>query len=310
MPESPRFFTYIPLRRDIVLTHLISLFYQKFPRNFYFGGEAHDFWELVYIDKGQLLVTAGEKQYLLKAGEMAFHKPSEFHALRAFGEVAANVIIASFVCVNPCMRYFEHRFISLAAQEREFLYEALQHSEVILDNGFASKTPAQAPFGDMQIVQANLELLLIRLIRRGESAKIQTRIETYIQMTHTRQTAEQVDAYLEAHLPENLTLSRIAADLGYSVSQMKKLYRRQTGRGIIDTFIGLKMDEARRRLREGRLNISQTAAALGYDNAAYFSRLFRQRFDMTPSECARSFALEDGREKDPNEFSRKNLLSI
>ena len=74
---------------------------------------------------------------------------------------------------------------------------------------------------------------------------------------------------------------------------MKKLYRRQTGRGIIDTFIGLKMDEARRQLLEGRMNVSQIAAGLGYDNAAYFSRLFRRRFDMTPSECARSFAPEE-----------------
>ena len=289
MPERNKRYACLSLQRDIEITHLISLFYLKCPRNFAFSGEAHDFWELVYIDQGQILVTAGEKQYLLKAGELAFHKPGEFHALHAFDESSANLIIASFICRNSCMRYFEHRFTSLNVREREYLYEALRKSEGVLDNGMASEFDRKIPFGELQIIRSNMELLLVHLIRRSESTGIQERIESYIQMTHTRQTAEQVNAYLEARLSENLTLERIADDLGYSVSQMKKLYRRQTGRGIIDTFITMKMEEARRQLLDGRLNISQIAASLGYENPAYFSRLFRQRFDMSPSECARSY---------------------
>ena len=175
------------------------------------------------------------------------------------------------------------------AQEREYLYEALRQSETILDSGMVPKYDREFPFGDLQIVRSNMELLLIHLIGRSESERIQERVESYIQMTHARQASEQVNAYLEAHMSESLTLERIADNLGYSVSQMKKLYHRQTGRGIIDTFITLKMDEARRLLMEGRLNISQIAASLGYENTAYFSRLFRRRFDMSPSECARSY---------------------
>lgn len=284
MPESK--YTHIPFQKEIELTHIISLFYLQSPRNFYFGGEAHNFWELVYIDKGQLLVTAGENKYLLKAGELAFHKPNEFHALCAYGDVSANAIIASFVCENPCMEYFEHRFTFLNAREREYLYEALRHNKVL-------KKRDDASFGSLQIIQANLELLLLSLIRRSDSTGISTRVESYAQQTHYRSTAEQVNAYLEANVTEKLTLERIASDLNYSVSQMKKLYRRQAGRGIIETFIQLKMDEAKRLLREGKMNIKQIAAYLGYDNAAYFSRIFKKTFDMTPSECARSYVPGD-----------------
>ena len=139
MPERNEGYACLALQRDIEITHLISLFYLRCPRTFAFSGEAHAFWELVYIDQGQILVTAGEKQYLLKAGELAFHKPGEFHALHAFDESPANLIIASFVCRNPCMRYFEHRFTSLNAQERDYLYEALGQSERILEGGMAPK---------------------------------------------------------------------------------------------------------------------------------------------------------------------------
>ncbi len=46
--------------KELAITELISLFYYKSPRNFCFAGETHDFWEFIYIDKGQMLITAGE----------------------------------------------------------------------------------------------------------------------------------------------------------------------------------------------------------------------------------------------------------
>lgn len=38
------------------------------------------------------------------------------------------------------------------------------------------------------------------------------------------------------------------------------------------------------------MNISQIAMHLGYTNTAYFSRLFKQRFEMTPSDYCHSFS--------------------
>lgn len=276
-----------PLPGEVEVTELVSLFHLECPQDFVFEGEAHGFWELVYIDKGRLLVTAGDKPYLLKAGELAFHKPGEFHALRACG-VPATAIVASFACQNPCMRYFEHRFTALTAGEREYLYEALRCASPLLDGGFAPEAPRAAPFGGAQLVRANLELLLLHLIRRGGSDKIQKRVESYFQRVQAQRTAERVNAYLEAGLSQKLTLGKIASELGYSVSQMKKLYRRETGRGVVDALIALKIDAARRLLREGNMNISQVAEYLGYESPAYFSRQFRRRAGLSPSEFARS----------------------
>ena len=277
-------YKYIPMTCEIELTHLISLFYNRFPKNFYFEGEAHDFWELVYIDRGEIIVTAGESQYLLHGGELAFHKPGEFHALKAYNETPADVLIASFVCKSPCMKYFEHRFISLSVQEREYLYEALRNIKIDFIKEYSG-----SEFGKMQLAKANLEILLIRLIMRDESSKIQKRIESYNKINHANNIADMVNEYLLDNINNRLSLKQIAGALDYSISQMKKLYYSQVGEGIIDTFINMKMDEAQRMLQDGSMNVSQVSSALGYDNPAYFSRLFHSRMDMTPSECARSY---------------------
>lgn len=77
-------------------------------------------------------------------------------------------------------------------------------------------------------------------------------------------------------------------DLGYGTSQMKKLFKAETGRSIIDTFISMKMDEAQRMIHEGNLNFTQIAGQLGFDSAQYFSRLFKLKNKMTPTEYSRS----------------------
>lgn len=283
-------FVYHPLEQEIQITHLISLFHEKYPRNFSFKGETHDFWEFVYIDRGQLLITTGTDQYLLKAGEVIFHKPGEFHALQAYNHIASDVITSAFVCESPAMANFDRRIFRLSVREREYLYSAVRMKADI----FHPDSPTAKTFASHQIARNNLELFLIHLINRSRqpgAPSFETRIESYAQQKKMQEMAKKINAYLEAHLSEKLSLEKIASDLNYSVSHMTKQYHRQTGQSIISTFNSMKMNEARRRIQEGSKTITQIANELGYDNIAYFSRLFSQHFGVSATETARSFKL-------------------
>lgn len=287
----------IPLTQILEITHIISLHYLKMPRNFSFKGESHDFWELIYIDQGQVLVSAGNSRYLLKAGELGFHKPNEFHGVHAYKNTTANVIVAAFVSTSACMKHFVHRFTALSAQERKYLYEiiSLRYSipNLITERQTLPSGPPpvcrKATVYDIQVVRANLELLLLTLLNRRESQRIQHRIESYAQLTVASQISKQIKEYLHTHIGENLTLDRISNDLGYSVSQMRKLFRRDMNQSIIDYFIRLKTSEAKRMLHTGDLNVTQVAEALGYNSLSYFCRQFKQYENMTPAECCNSF---------------------
>ena len=84
--------------RILNVSKIITIFYMEFSKNFCYDGESHDFWEMVYIDKGEMICTADKKQFVLKSGEMTFHKPNEFHNLSGDGNVAPNVSIITFEC--------------------------------------------------------------------------------------------------------------------------------------------------------------------------------------------------------------------
>lgn len=92
-----------------------------------------------------------------------------------------------------------------------------------------------------------------------------------------------VQAYMQAHLDEALTLDQLADAFGFERFHFAKTYRRLTGRAPLTHFLHLKMERAARLLDGGELRVGEVARVLGYDDAHYFSRQFRRLMGVAPS---------------------------
>lgn len=281
---------YRPLvpRRPLRVQELYTVHYFEFTGSCAFPGERHNFWELLYVDRGEVQVTAGERTCRLRRGRLIFHAPGEFHALSAVG-VAPDLVVVSFRCDGPEMASFQGLVAEAGEEERALLARIVAESAAAfstpLNNPGASGLERReaAPFGGEQLLAAALEELLIRLLRRDAG--------TVRQETRSREdsgTLEQVMDYLAARLDCQLALKQVCQDNLVGRSQLQKLFHTHTGGGVMEYFAGLKIQAARRMIREGRLNFTQIAARLGFQSVHYFSRRFRQMTGMSPSEYARS----------------------
>ena len=94
------------LQNVINISKIVTVHYYEFDKNFVFDGESHNFWEMVYIDKGRVQVRRDEATLVLSQGEILFHAPNEFHSIRAL-DSAPNFFVVSFVCHSPLMVYLE-----------------------------------------------------------------------------------------------------------------------------------------------------------------------------------------------------------
>ena len=54
---------------------MYSLFETHYNGRYVFPGETHNFWECLYVQKGEVCVSADERVYNLTDGEIIFHKP-------------------------------------------------------------------------------------------------------------------------------------------------------------------------------------------------------------------------------------------
>ena len=282
-------FTPCTLEKPLEIRELFSVHYFEYTSSYAFAGEAHDFWELLYVDKGTISVRRNEESLDLTRGEMIFHAPGEFHALNANGVVAPNLIVVSFRCESPAMAFFRGRVTSTGAEERVLLARIVSESRSIFStplNDPAVHTLVRrenAPFGSEQLLASALEELLIRLLRRGDALPAGRE-----KKVRAREPISDIIAYLEQRLDQPLSLSQICRDNLVGRAQLERCFHEQTGGGVIDYFGKLKIDAARQMIREGRLNFTQIAAHLGFRSVQYFSRRFKALTGMSPSEYARS----------------------
>ncbi len=102
------------------------------------------------------------------------------------------------------------------------------------------------------------------------------------------QLAKKVQDYVAAHFAAALTREEIAAALGVSPSYISRVFQRCTGMTLWDYVNSLRVARARELLEHSDMTITEVAFAVGYNDPAYFSRMFRKLTGKAP----RAFRLE------------------
>ena len=283
------------LPQVVNISKLITVFYMELSKDFHFEGERHNFWEMVYIDKGKMLCTADNHQFTLKSGEVTFHKPNEFHNLSGDGKTAPNVSVLTFECDSVAMKHFEGKILQLNAEEKWLL--SLLMSEGLAcfrledpNNPLLQTLQVQrdAPFGGFQMIRNLLEIFLISLYRHQECVTKTSRQSIQIDGVAVNFEIKEILDILQANIYGRLSVSDIAKAVEKSESTVKSVFRTFYSGGIMRYYNSLKIREAKRLIRENRHTMAQIAELLCYDSPQYFSKCFRDATNMSPSQYRRS----------------------
>ena len=284
-------FTRMGFDSVIRVENIITLFYMELSKSFAYDGERHDFWEMVYIDKGEMVCTADKNRFVLKSGEMTFHKPNEFHNLSGDNKIPPNVSIVTFECRSRAMRFFEGRIFKLDAEEKTLLsmlfaeglscYRLVDEKNPLLQN---LEKLENAPFGSSQMTKNLLEIFLIRLCRHTEVLTKKMRRSYVIDGVEVSGQIKEILDYLEERVYGRVTVADVAAHMGKSESAVKQLFARYRPNGIMHYYNERKIREAKKLIREGNCNMAQISELLHFDSPQYFSRVFRMHTNMTPRE--------------------------
>ena len=284
-------FTKMGFEKIFNIEKLITIFYMEFSKDFEYDGESHDFWEMVYIDKGEMVCTADKNRFVLKSGELTFHKPNEFHNLSGNKSIAPNVSIMTFETKSREMKYFEGKIFKLNSEEKALL-SMLFSEGLSAFRLYDEKNPLLqklekidgSPIGSAQITKNLLEIFLIKLRRNKEMLTKNKRRSYRINGVEIPYELKAIIDYLEQNLEKKISVTSIAEHFGKSESTIKNLFSTYQDGGIIKYFNGLKIKEAKKLIREANFNMSQIADRLGFDNPQYFSKFFRTNTGMSPSE--------------------------
>ena len=271
----------------INVSKIVTIHYYEFDKNFVFEGERHDFWELVYVDKGQVEICSENTVQPLSQGELIFHRPNEFHAVRALNS-SPNFFVISFVCTSPAMAYFEKFHAVLDKSLKPFLssimHEAEKTFEIPKNDPLLKKLKKKenAAIGGEQLIKLYLEELLI-LLMRGIVEKKQGSVFPSKESMESHLVTD-IKNYIDEKTTEVFRIGELCKRIGYGKSYLSRVFHEQTGQTLAMYAMRAKIKKAKQLIREGNLNFTQISDLLAFDNPQYFSRVFKRIVGMTPTE--------------------------
>lgn len=92
-------------------------------------------------------------------------------------------------------------------------------------------------------------------------------------------------SYIEQHYAdENLTAEQVAGGVYVDSSYLRRVFRKESGYSIVDHITHIRMKRARVLLLEGNRKLADISESVGYADPNYFSKSFKKRFGVTPTE--------------------------
>ena len=90
--------------------------------------------------------------------------------------------------------------------------------------------------------------------------------------------------YVDSHILERVLVQDVAAAIGITPNYLSSLFKRQLGQNFVDYVNATKVRYACTLLQDGKHMVYEVSHMLGYDNAYYFTKVFKRYMKMTPSE--------------------------
>lgn len=101
-----------------------------------------------------------------------------------------------------------------------------------------------------------------------------------------RKMVTKAKQYMQKNLSEIISLDDIALHLGVSSYHLSHVFSSLSDFTVYSYLMTLRMEKARNLLKEGSLNVSEVAYAVGYQNPDYFSRVYKKHYGHLPSTPA------------------------
>ena len=266
-----------------------SIYYFEFGKDFTHTPESHDFWEMVYVDNGRINAISDGRGFMLEQGQVIFHEPMEVHAHISDKHVANNMMVISFTTQSENMNFFKNKILTLDKTSKTILSLFLKEARNALGhipNDYSNKETLHfipSVFGGEQLLLCYFTEFLITLIRNGSNAQGNITSAKSSRDIAVNSMSELIVEYMKKNLSSNLTLKNLCEHFIIGKTQLCQIFNQNLGQSPMEYYSGLKIEEAKKLLREKNYSVTQISDMLGYSSVHTFSRAFKQAAGFSPT---------------------------
>lgn len=274
-----------PIKEQIRITEMYSLFEPHYEYNYVFPGETHNFWECLYVQKGEVCVSADERVYNLSNGEIIFHKPLELHKFIVNSEDGTDLLIFSFSAEGELTGYLRDKVFRLSQSQIVIVNDFLSYirSKTKAPDGNITEISYLRPFENSpcysQMVSSYLCQLILSLSEEGNVSSVSSAPDAILFC--------KAISYLNHNLHRQPSVPEIAKYCNVSEAGIKRIFDKYADIGVHKYLLKLKIKAAAELLHDGQ-RVSEVADKLGFNSQSYFSKAFKRETGTSPSDLKQS----------------------
>lgn len=267
-------FNYSNISSSLDISEIYTKFYQEKGTNYNFSGEKHSYWELTYVDKGELLTTIDGVSYHLKQGDLIFYAPMQFHTQSTFEKISSSYLTINFKMNFNHADLLCNKIFSLKRDSYFIVTRLIE--ELSNDNLYSD---------DLSLCY--LKELIIQMLRLDNS-HFHSKPTTHMQQTYENELLNDILLYIDNNIYEKISVSTLCEHFCISTSMLHSLFRKNMNNTAKNYINELKLSKSKELIRNSTHTLSEISEMLGFSSIHYFSKKFKSYFNISPTEYSKS----------------------
>lgn len=267
-------FNYSNISSSLDISEIYTKFYQEKGTNYNFSGEKHSYWELTYVDKGELLTTIDRVSYHLKQGDLIFYAPMQFHTQSTFEKISSSYLTINFKMNFNHADLLCNKIFSLKRDSYFIVTKLIE--ELSNDNLYSN---------DLSLCY--LKQLIIQMLRLDNS-HFHSKPTTHMQQTYENELLNDILLYIDDNIYEKISVSTLCDHFCISTSMLHSLFRKNMNNTAKNYINELKLSKSKELIRNSTHTLSEISEMLGFSSIHYFSKKFKSYFNISPTEYSKS----------------------
>lgn len=267
-------FNYSNISSSLDISEIYTKFYQEKGTNYNFSGEKHSYWELTYVDKGELLTTIDRVSYHLKQGDLIFYAPMQFHTQSTFEKISSSYLTINFKMNFNHADLLCNKIFSLKRDSYFIVTKLIE--ELSNDNLYSN---------DLSLCY--LKQLIIQMLRLDNS-HFHSKPTTHMQQTYENELLNDILLYIDNNIYEKISVSTLCEHFCISTSMLHSLFRKNMNNTAKNYINELKLSKSKELIRNSTHTLSEISEMLGFSSIHYFSKKFKSYFNISPTEYSKS----------------------
>lgn len=271
-------FQFTRILPKIRVNEILGYYYSIRDSGYYFEGESHPYYELTYVDRGNMRTEVDGQVFELKEKELIIYGPNQFHNQKINEGSSCSYVTVLFE-LEPDDSHFDF-----------LLNKVFPYSKNIymLMKSLVNESSSFVPYRD-SLLLCQFQEIIIRLLQSEficESSE--QKPVSDIRQNYQNELLDQILAYLDKTIYEPITVAKICQIFSMSRSSLQILFNENLNQTPKKYISELKLEKSRQLICEGRYTISEISLMLGFNSIHYFSRSFTQKYNMSPTEYSKT----------------------